>query len=63
MYLGIYAVYRTFIEAYRVDSTFFGPVKVVYIINLIGVIVAFVIANHVIRRFKEKKIREQNISE
>ena len=63
MYLGVYALYRTLIEAYRIDSTFFGPVKVVYILNLIAVIVAFVIANHVIRRFKEKKIREQNIIE
>ncbi|MCJ7666445.1 MAG: prolipoprotein diacylglyceryl transferase [Actinobacteria bacterium] len=63
MYLGVYAVYRTFIEAFRIDSTFFGPVKVVYIINMIGVIAALVIASHVTRRFREKKIRQQNIGE
>ncbi len=63
MYLGIYALYRTFIEAYRIDSTFFGPVKVVYIINLIAIIVAFTIANYVIRKFRENKIREQNSSD
>ena len=38
MYLGIYAVYRTFIEAFRIDSTFFGPVKVVYMLNLLGLV-------------------------
>jgi len=58
MYLGIYAVYRTFIEAYRIDSTFFGPVKVVYLLNLLAVIAALAIINHVTRRFKEKKLGE-----
>jgi phosphatidylglycerol:prolipoprotein diacylglycerol transferase len=60
MYLGLYAVYRTFIEAYRIDSTFFGPVKVVYIINLLAVIAALVIVNHVTRKFKEKQLEEEN---
>ena len=57
MYLGIYAVYRTFIEYYRIDSAYFGPMKVVYIINLIALIAALVIANYVIKKFKEKKIK------
>lgn len=61
MYLGIYSIYRTLIEAYRIDSTYFGPVKVVYVINFITIIAALIIANHVIRKFREKNIREQNI--
>ena len=61
IYLGVYAVYRTIIEAFRIDSSFVGPVKVVYIINLIAIIIALVIANHVIRKFKEKKTLEKNI--
>ena len=61
IYLGVYAAYRTIIEAFRIDSSFVGPVKVVYIINLIAIIIALVIANHVIRKFKEKKIREKNM--
>ena len=55
MYLGVYSIYRTFIESYRIDSAFLGPVKVVYIINFIAIIAAFVIAYHVIKKFKEKK--------
>jgi len=59
-YLGIYAVYRTFIEAYRIDSTFFGPIKVVYIINLLAVIAALVIVNHVTKKFRDKQLEEEN---
>lgn len=61
MYLGIYAVYRTFIESYRIDSTYFGPIKVVYIIDFLAVIAALFIANYVIRKFKEKKKLGENI--
>ena len=57
MYLGIYAAYRTFIEYYRIDSAYFGPVKVVYIINLIALIAALLITNYVIKKFREKKIK------
>lgn len=60
MYLGIYAIYRTFIEAYRIDSTFFGPVKVVYLINFAAVVAALLILNYVLKRFREKKLREEN---
>ena len=63
MYLGIYSIYRTFIEYYRIDSTFMGPVKVVYIINLIAIIAAFIIANYVIKKFREKKQLEENIED
>jgi len=54
-YLGFYALYRTFIEAYRVDSSYIGPVKVVYILNIIAIIIAIIIANNLITRFKQKK--------
>lgn len=57
IYLGIYAVYWTFIEYYRIDSTYFGPVKVVYLINLSALIAALIIANYVIRKFREKKLK------
>ena len=60
MYLGIYALYRTFIEAYRIDSTFFGPVKVVYIINFLAVIIALFIVNHVMKKFREKNLKKQD---
>ncbi len=63
MYLGIYSIYRTFIEYYRIDSTLIGSVKVVYIINFIALIAAFIIANHVITKFKEKKQIEENIED
>jgi len=63
MYLGIYSIYRTFIEYYRIDSTFIGPVKVVYLINLITIIAAMFIANHVIKKFHEKKQLKENIEE
>ena len=60
MYLGLYAVYRTFIEAFRIDSTYFGPVKVVYVINLLAVIAALVIVNHVTKKFRNKQLEKEN---
>ncbi|NQT67294.1 MAG: prolipoprotein diacylglyceryl transferase, partial [Actinobacteria bacterium] len=60
VYLGIYSIYRTFIESYRIDSSFWGPVKVVYVINFVTIIGAFIIAYHVIKKFKEKKQLEDN---
>jgi phosphatidylglycerol---prolipoprotein diacylglyceryl transferase len=64
MYLGIYSIYRTFIEYYRVDSTSFstpfGEVKVVYVINLITIIVAMLIADYVTRKFNKKKRLRKN---
>ena len=60
VYLGVYSIYRTFIESYRIDSSFWGPVKVVYVINFIVLIAAFIIANYVIKKFKEKKQLEDN---
>lgn len=63
MYLVVYSIYRTFIESYRIDSSFLGPVKVVYIINFITIISAFIIAYHVIKKFRKKKQLEENMEE
>lgn len=63
MYLGIYSVYRTFIEYFRIDSSYWGPVKVVYVIDFLVLIAALIIANHVIKKFKEKKQLEKNLDE
>ncbi len=64
MYLGIYSIYRTIIEYYRIDSTSFstpfGEIKVVYIINLITIIAAMLIADYVTRKFNERKQLEEN---
>ncbi|MBN2073580.1 MAG: prolipoprotein diacylglyceryl transferase [Actinobacteria bacterium] len=60
VYMGIYSLYRTLIEAYRIDSTYFYSVKVVYIINFATIIAALVIANHVIKKSREKRISEEN---
>jgi len=66
-YLGVYSIYRTIIEYYRIDSTSFhtplGEVKVVYIINLVTIIAAMLIANYVTRKFSEKKQIENNVEE
>jgi len=59
VYIGVYAVYRTFIEYYRVDSSYIGPVKVVYILNIIAIIAALIIADHLIKKFREKKRQEE----
>jgi len=59
-YLGVYSIYRTFIEYYRIDSTLIGSVKVVYIINLITILAAMFIANYVTKKFNEKKQLEKD---
>jgi len=63
MYLGVYSIYRTFIESYRIDSAFWGQVKVVYVINFVTIIAALVIAYYVIKKFKEKKQLKENMEE
>ena len=55
-YLGIYALYRTIIEYYRVDSSKFLGVKVVYIIDAISIIAALIIVNYLVKKFRIKKI-------
>ncbi len=65
MYLGIYSIYRTVIEYYRIDSTSFstpfGEVKVVYLINIITIAAAMLIANYVTKKFSERKRLEKDI--
>ncbi len=56
IYLGVYAIYRTAVEYYRLDSSYLGPIKVVYIINIITLAAAIIIANHVIKKSREKKL-------
>ena len=56
VYLGVYAVYRTFIEYYRLDSSYLGPIKIVYIINFLTLAAALIIAIYVIKKFREKKL-------
>jgi phosphatidylglycerol:prolipoprotein diacylglycerol transferase len=62
VYLIIYSLYRIFIESYRIDSSYVGPIKVVYLISGITIIAAFVLANILINRFNAKK-KEQEFSE
>jgi phosphatidylglycerol---prolipoprotein diacylglyceryl transferase len=57
-YLGIYAVYRSVIEYYRIDSSYFLGVKVVYVIDGITIIAVLIIINYLVRKFKMKKIIE-----
>ena len=61
VYLIIYSLYRIFIESYRIDSSYVGPIKVVYIISAITIIAAFIIANILINRFNTHK-KEQELS-
>ena len=62
VYLIVYSLYRIFIESYRIDSSYVGPIKVVYIISGVTIIAAFIIANILINRFNAKK-KEQELSE
>jgi len=58
-YIGVYAIYRTIIEYYRIDSSEFLGIKVVYIIDAISVIAALIIVNYLVKKFRLKKIREE----
>ena len=58
-YLGIYAVYRTIIEAYRVDSSFFLGVKVVYVLDGITMIAVLIMVNYLVKRFRITKMQEE----
>jgi phosphatidylglycerol---prolipoprotein diacylglyceryl transferase len=62
IYLIIYSLYRIYIESYRIDSSYVGTIKVVYLISGITIIAAFVIANILINRFNARK-KEQESSE
>jgi phosphatidylglycerol:prolipoprotein diacylglycerol transferase len=55
LYLIIYSLYRVIIESYRIDSSYVGSIKVVYLISGATIIVAFIIANILINRFNARK--------
>ena len=61
-YLIIYSLYRIFIEYYRIDSSYVGPIKVVYLISGITIVAALVIANVLINKFNTRK-KEQAAAE
>ena len=63
VYLIVYSLYRIFIESYRIDSSYVGPVKVVYIISGITIIAAFIIANILINKFNSKRKEQELIDE
>ena len=58
-YLGVYAIYRSIIEYYRIDSSFVLGIKVVYILDGITVIAVLIMINYLVKKFREKKIREE----
>ncbi|MCX6383110.1 MAG: prolipoprotein diacylglyceryl transferase [Actinobacteria bacterium] len=62
-YLIIYSLYRIFIESYRIDSSYVGQIKVVYLICGFTIIVALVIANILINKFNAKKKEQALIDE
>ncbi len=49
-YLGIYAVYRTVVESLRIDSAYIGSIRIVYLINLVVLIAAIIIAAYLLKR-------------
>lgn len=61
-YLIVYSLYRIFIESVRIDSSYVGPIKVVYIISGVTIVAALFIANTLINKFIEKK-KEQESAE
>ena len=58
-YLGVYALYRSVIEFYRLDSSYFLGVKVVYILDGIAIIAALIITNYLFKRFRMKKMQQE----
>ena len=58
-YLGVYAIYRSIIEYYRIDSSFVLGIKVVYILDGITIIAVLIIINYLVKKFREKKIHEE----
>ena len=58
-YLGIYAIYRSIIEAYRVDSSFVLGIKVVHILDAITIIAVLIMVNYLVKKFRIKKMQEE----
>ncbi|MCL4386509.1 MAG: prolipoprotein diacylglyceryl transferase [Cyanobacteria bacterium] len=62
-YLIIYSLYRIFIEAYRIDSSYVGPIKVVYIISGLIIITSLIITNILVNRFNTRKKEKESAEE
>jgi prolipoprotein diacylglyceryltransferase len=62
-YLIVYSLYRIFIESYRIDSSYVGPIKVVYLICGGTIVVALFMANTLINKFIEKKKEQRSNGE
>jgi phosphatidylglycerol:prolipoprotein diacylglycerol transferase len=58
-YLGVYAVYRSIIEFYRIDSSYFLGLKVVYILDILTIIAVLIMVNYLVKRFRNKKLQEE----
>ena len=58
-YLGIYAVYRSVIEYYRIDSSYWLGIKVVYILDAITVIAVLIMANYLVKKFRAEKVQKE----
>ena len=63
IYLIVYSVYRIVIESYRIDSSYVGPIKVVYLLSIGIIIIALITINILVKRFNKKKAEEQKIEE
>jgi len=59
-YLGIYAIYRSVIEYYRIDSSEFLGIKVVYILDAITIIAVLIMINYLVKKFRLKKAQQAN---
>jgi phosphatidylglycerol:prolipoprotein diacylglycerol transferase len=57
-YLGVYAIYRSLIEFYRIDSSYFLGIKVVYVLDIITIIAVLIMVNYLVKRFRTKKIQQ-----
>jgi phosphatidylglycerol---prolipoprotein diacylglyceryl transferase len=53
-YLIVYSLYRILIESFRIDSSYIGPVKVVYLISLGIIIIASITMSLLQKRLSRK---------
>lgn len=59
-YLGVYAVYRSIIEYYRVDSSYFLGMKVVYVLDILTIIAVLIMVNYLVKKFRNRKLQKQS---
>jgi prolipoprotein diacylglyceryltransferase len=57
--MGVYAVYRSIIEYYRIDSSYWLGIKVVYILDAITIIAVLIMANYLVKKFRKEKAQEE----